>query len=99
MPRVVRAAMRRKFCYGKRVGTEDLLEFCYGKRVRTEDALSDGDDESVVVNSVDDAHDDDCVKTSTRVEENIEASSEGGGNANGRRSGRLHQKKMRIQRE
>nr|CAB3472064.1 unnamed protein product [Digitaria exilis] len=83
---------------GKRVRSdEDEFEFLDsedgdGDEGEFEDALSDGDDESAEVNS-DDDHDDNRVEISPRVE----ASSEGDHNANGRRSARIHPKKMRIQ--
>nr|CAB3456654.1 unnamed protein product [Digitaria exilis] len=83
---------------GKRVRSdEDEFEFLDsedgdGDEGEFEDALSDGDDESGEVNS-DDDHDDNRVEISPRVE----ASSEGDRNANGRRSARIHPKKMRIQ--
>lgn len=57
-----------------------------------EDVLSDGDDESAEVN-YDDDHDDNRVEISPT----LGASSEGDHDANGRRSVRIHQKKMRVQ--
>jgi len=62
-----------------------------------EDILSDGDDDHAELSCDDDGIGDDGVAISPRVEGNIEPSSEGDLNPNGRRSGRLQQKKMRLQ--
>ncbi|RLM86265.1 hypothetical protein C2845_PM04G08600 [Panicum miliaceum] len=62
-----------------------------------EDVLSDSDDDHAELSCDDDGIGDNGVETSPKVEGNIGTSREGDLNPNGRRSGRLHQKRMRLQ--
>ncbi|RLN15995.1 hypothetical protein C2845_PM02G14260 [Panicum miliaceum] len=62
-----------------------------------EDVLSDSDDGHAELSCDDDGIGDNGVETSPRVEGNIGTSREGDLNPNGRTSGRLHHKRMRLQ--